>query len=168
MEISLRIASFEDLPKIVEIYNQTIPSRVVTADLEPVGVEDKKGWFYEHTHQRRPLWVVETGGRICGWVSLSSFYGRPAYDKTCEISIYLDENYRGRGIGKKVLEKVLQECPKYGVENLLAFIFSKNHASLKLFSAFGFEQWGYFPGVADLDGESEDLVILGKKITGAK
>jgi phosphinothricin acetyltransferase len=56
-EITFRNASLEDLPKIVEIYNSTIPSRMVTADTEPISVESRKQWFAEHNPEIRPLWI---------------------------------------------------------------------------------------------------------------
>lgn len=162
--LKLKIATLEDLPFIVDIYNSTIPGRMVTADTEPVSVEDRLAWFYEHDPQKRPLWVVQLGEDLCGWVSLQSFYGRPAYEATAEISLYLQENFRGKGIGKKVLHKVMEECPKLGIDTLLAFIFGHNQPSLRLFTKCGFAKWGYLPRVAQLDGIKRDLVILGKQI----
>ena len=166
--VTFRIADFKDLPIIVEIYNSTIPSRIVTADTEPVTIEERLDWFYAHNPEKRPLWIVEHKGEICGWVSLQSFYGRPAYDSTAEISLYLHEKYRGRGLGKIILNKVMEECPKLDIETLLAFIFAHNEPSLRLFSNFGFEKWGFLPKVAKLDGIKRDLVILGKKIESNK
>ncbi len=162
--ITFKDASVEDLPMIVDIYNSTIPSRMVTADTEPVSINDRLDWFHEHNPYKRPLWVVEYGGEICGWVSLQSFYGRPAYNATAEISIYLHEDYRGKGLAKKTLNKVLEECPKFDIETLLGFIFAHNEPSIRLFSSFGFEKWAHLPEVAKLDGMKRDLIIFGKKI----
>lgn len=164
LEITFRDATLDDLPKIIEIYNSTIAGRMVTADTEPVAVEDRLSWFHEHSPDKRPLWVVETGGAICGWVSLQNFYGRPAYNATAEVSIYLDENFRGHGLGKTVLQKVIETAPRCQVETLLGFIFGHNEPSLRLFEKFGFEKWAHLPEVATLDGVKRDLVILGKKL----
>ena len=79
-----RLATREDLPAIVEIYNATIPSRLVTADLEPVSIESRIEWFTQHKPDFRPLWVAERHGQIAGWLSFSTFYGRPAYKKAIE------------------------------------------------------------------------------------
>lgn len=165
LEITFRDAALEDLPKIVEIYNSTIAGRMVTADTEPVTVEDRLKWFHEHNPSKRPLWVVETEGKICGWVSLQDFYGRPAYKATAEVSIYLDENFRGHGLGKTVLSKVIDVAPSCEVDTLLGFIFGHNEPSLRLFEKFGFEKWAHLPEVAILDGVKRDLVILGKKLS---
>jgi phosphinothricin acetyltransferase len=164
-ELQFRNANREDLPKIVEIYNSTIPSRMVTADTENVSVESKLEWFEQHNPETRPLWMIEDQeNQIVGWVSFSSFYGRPAYNGTVEVSIYMDENCRGKGFGKKVLQYCIENAGKFGVKTLLGFIFLHNKPSLKLFRHFGFEDWGVFPDVAILDGVERTLVILGKRI----
>lgn len=164
-ELTFRNALPEDLPKIVEIYNSTIPSRMVTADTEPVSVESKIQWFTEHHPDKRPLWMVEDHEKnILGWVSFSSFYGRPAYNGTVEVSIYMAESCRGKGFGKKVLQYCIENAKNFGIKTLLGFIFLHNEPSLKLFRHFGFEDWGIFPDVAVLDGIERTLIILGKKI----
>lgn len=163
--IRFRNACIEDLPIIVDIYNSTVPSRMVTADTEFISINDRLDWFKEHNPNKRPLWVVEYEGKICGWVSFQSFYGRPAYNGTAEVSIYLHKDFRGKGLGKKTLNKVLEECPKFEIDTLLGFIFAHNEPSIRLFSSFGFERWAHLPEVAKLDGIKRDLVILGKRIS---
>ena len=164
-ELKYRNAKIADLEAIVGIYNSTIASRTVTADTEPVTVESRRKWFYEHDTVKRPLWVVEdTANNMIGWVSFQSFYGRPAYDTTAEVSIYLESIQRGRGIGRQILLYCIEQAPAYGVRNLLGFIFSHNTASLRLFISSGFEEWGILPGVAVLDGQERSLTIVGKRI----
>lgn len=159
-----RLARFDDLPAIVDIYNSTVASREVTADTEPVSVESRHAWFAEHTPERRPLWVVEQEGKIIGWLSYSNFYGRPAYSGTAELSIYIHENTRGKGLGRYLLQQAIDFAPQIHVHTLLGFIFGHNEPSLKLFNAFGFERWANMPRVATLDGIERDLVILGKRV----
>lgn len=163
--MTFRDATLADLPKIVEIYNSTVASRLVTADLEPVSVESKRNWFHQHNPEFRPLWMVEDAQKdTIGWVSFQDFYGRPAYHKTAEISIYIDENFRGRGLGRQILGLSLEKCPSLEIENLLAFIFAHNLPSLTLFEKFGFELWGNLKNIAEMDGEKRSLIILGKTI----
>ncbi|OCA72429.1 phosphinothricin acetyltransferase [Chryseobacterium artocarpi] len=163
--LKFRNAELADLNKIVAIYNSTIASRMVTADVEEVSVESKEKWFHEHNPQTRPLWIVEDSDReIVGWVSFSSFHERPAYSGTVEVSIYLDESSRGKGYGKTILQYCIENAGKFGVNNLVALIFLHNEPSLKLFRHFGFEDWGTLPDVAVLDGIERSLKILGKRI----
>jgi phosphinothricin acetyltransferase len=167
MSLSYRDATLDDLPAIVAIYNSTVPSRQVTADLEPVSVESRLGWFHAHGPETRPLWVVEDGGRIIAWLSFSDFYGRPAYRRTAEVSIYLDEAARGKGLGKQLLTEALVSAPELGIDTVLGFIFGHNEASLRLFRGFGFGEWGALPRVAVLDGVERDLLILGRRLGAA-
>lgn len=163
--LKFRDAEFTDLNTIVAIYNSTVASRMVTADVEEVSVESKIHWFKEHNPDTRPLWVVEDDkGNIVGWVSFSSFHERPAYSGTVEVSIYLDESCRGKGYGKIILQYCIDNAGKFGVNNLVALIFLHNEPSLKLFRHFGFEDWGTLPDVAVLDGIERSLKILGKRI----
>ncbi|UVW27102.1 GNAT family N-acetyltransferase [Massilia sp. H6] len=165
-----RLATRADLPRIVDIYNSTVASREVTADTEPVTVQSREQWFADHTPERRPLWVIHAAGDISaqpdvlGWLSYSNFYGRPAYSGTAELSIYIAEHARGRGIGRYCLEQAIAFAPNVNVHTLLGFIFGHNAASLALFDRYGFEKWAHFPRVANLDGIERDLIILGKRV----
>lgn len=163
--IIYRDAVIEDLERIVEIYNSTIASRLVTADTEPVSIEDRLPWFYAHNPEKRPLWVIENkANEIIGWASLQSFYGRPAYDGTVEISIYVDKNQRGKGLGKQILSDCIEKSKALGVKTLLGFIFAHNIPSIKLFQRLGFEEWALFPNIAEMDEQEYSLKILGKRI----
>ena len=164
MQLTHRLAKFEDLPQIVAIYNSTVASRQVTADTEPVSVESRHSWFAEHTPEKRPLWVCEQDKKIIGWLSFSHFYGRPAYAGTAELSIYLHEDARGQGLGKYLLAEAIAFAPQIHVHTLLGFIFGHNTPSLKLFAGFGFDTWANMPRVATLDGVERDLIILGKRV----
>ncbi|MEI6444144.1 MAG: N-acetyltransferase family protein [Nostocales cyanobacterium ELA583] len=160
----IRHAIESDLPAIVAIYNAAVPSRMATADLEPVSVESRMAWFNRRVPSKFPLWVMETDGVIAGWLSFQSFYGRPAYYSTAEISIYIAPNFQGRGLGKQLLEKAIQESPNLGLKTLVSFIFAHNQPSLKLFAWFGFQAWGNLPKIADLDDVERDLMILGLRL----
>jgi len=159
----IRDATIQDLPVIVAIYNSTVPSRMVTADTEPVSVESRQKWFQDHQPGRRPLWVAEEEGLVRGWLSFSSFYGRPAYDATCELSVYVAPEARRRGLGRQLLLRAIEHSPQIGVATLLGFIFGHNEPSLRLFEKFGFVRWGHLPKVATLDGSERDVVIVGRR-----
>lgn len=163
MTFEIVLAKLEDLAQIVAIYNQTIASRMVTADTQPVTVADRVAWFETHTRER-PLFVAKDGNTVLGWCSFKSFYGRPAYAGCCEIAIYVDEAARGYGLGKKLLSHAQSYSKEIAVHTLLAFIFSHNLPSLALFKQFGFEHYGEFPEVAIMDEKAYSLTILGKKI----
>ncbi|TMO63619.1 GNAT family N-acetyltransferase [Pseudoalteromonas aurantia] len=161
--MTIRIAEHRDLPAIVAVYNETIASRMVTADTEPTTVEARRQWFFSHT-PRRPLFVYESQGVVLAWLSFKSFYGRPAYAGTCEISIYITALARGKGLGTQLLEFAEQYAISIDVDTLLGFIFSHNVPSIKLFERQGYSCWGKLPHIARMDGKRFSLTILGKQL----
>ena len=170
--MQIRVAVEADLSAIIQIYNAAIPSRLATADLEPISVESRRTWFRSHG-DRYPVWVITIGDRnfqsdqnekIIGWLSLQMFYGRPAYHKTAEVSIYIDPMFQGKGIGKKFLSHAIAQCPKLNITKLVGFVFAHNAASRRLFERLGFTEWGFLPEIAELDGIDQSLVIFGKII----
>jgi L-amino acid N-acyltransferase YncA len=162
LEMIIRDAVEADLPVIVEIYNATVPTRMVTAELEPTTVEARLPWFREHSPERYPLWVAESEGRVIGWLDFKKFLPRAAYRGTAEISVYVHQEFRRQDVGQRLLEQAIARAPSLGITALVGFIFGHNEPSLKLFQRFGFERWGYCPGVARLDGVDRDLVVMGQ------
>jgi L-amino acid N-acyltransferase YncA len=162
--MSIRDAMLADLPAIVAIYNSAIPGRLATADLDPVSVDSRRAWFEEHSSNSRPLWIIEEDGVICGWLSFQSFYGRPAYHATAELSVYIAPDAHRRGYARKLIAEAMRRAPEFGLRTLLGFIFGHNEPSLTLFRSFGFETWAHLPRVADLDGIERDLLILGHRL----
>lgn len=163
IDIMMKKARIEDLPRIVEIYNSTVESRMVTADTSPVSVESRAEWFNNHT-EKRPIFLFLKDDEIVGWLSFSDFYSRPAYQQTAEVSIYLDERYRGQGIGNYAVEQMKLQAKALNITTLLAFIFQHNTPSIKLFEKHGFVPYGTFPDVAQMDGQLYSLSILGFKV----
>ena len=141
MSISFSFATIKDLPEIVRIYNQTIPTRQSTADLEPVTVSDREEWFKSHNQHHRPLWLIKSDNQVFGWISLADFYH----------------------LGVKALEFVESNVKNFGIETILAYIFGHNAPSQGLFKKFSYVQWAHLPEVAEMDGVKRDLDILGKK-----
>ena len=159
--MTIRDATEADLPAIIAIYNESIPGGRATADLKPILVEDRLEWFRKFDPAKRPIWVAEEeNGEIMGCVYLSSFYaGRPAYDKTAEISTYLASAHQGKGLGTLLKKKMIAACPGFGVENLLSFYFDHNEATRRLNEKLGFVPMGLLPEIAEVFGEKRGLVI---------
>ena len=162
--ITYHDATLEDLPFIVDVYNSTIAGRQVTADTVPVSVESRLEWFYQHNPKNRPIWLIKYQDRPCGWISLSSFYGRPAFYKTVEISLYLHQDFRGKKIGQFMVDKIEQFAKQAGIEAIFSYVFRHNLPSVNLFKKMQYQQWGLLPKIAELDNVQRDLVILGKRL----
>ena len=163
-EMKIRDAVESDLPAIVDIYNAAVATRMSTAQLEPVTVESRRDWLTEHSADRYPFWVLQVDGKIAAWLSLKSFLPRCAYRGTAELSVYVHQKFRRRGIARKLLEEAIVRAPALDINALVGLIFAHNEASLRLFAQLGFERWGLLPGVARLDGVERDLVIMGRHI----
>jgi phosphinothricin acetyltransferase len=161
VKLILRDAVEADLSAIIEIYNATVPTRMVTAELEPTTVEARLPWFRDHSPDEYPFWVAESDGRVIGWLNFKKFLPRCAYRGTAEISVYVDQKFRRRGVARRLLEEAIARAPSLGITALVGLIFGHNEPSLKLFQRFGFERWGFFPAVAQLDGVKRDLVVVG-------
>lgn len=162
----IRVAQTADLPEIVAIYNAAIPGRMATADTEPVTVAQRESWFRDFDPERRPLWVhCDTdAGPIRAWLSLRSFYGRPAYHATVETAVYVAPASQRRGLARALLAHAISLAPGMGIRTLLAFVFAHNVPSVELFRRAGFERWGHLPAVAELDRVERDLAILGRRV----
>ncbi|WP_201575570.1 GNAT family N-acetyltransferase [Psychrobacter sp. H8-1] len=165
-------ASIEDLPTVLEIYNQSIPGKQATANLAVVTIDERAAWFAEHLNsQTRPIYVVKTlassenttskSPTVVAWGSFSDLYARTAYHISTEISIYLHQEYHGQGLGSLLTRWMLTQAPSLGIQNVVALIFAHNQPSLGLFYKLGFEQWGYMPKVCDMQGFIADVVMLG-------
>ena len=159
--MKIRDAIESDLPAIVQIYNAAIPGRMATADLQPISVESRLAWYKEHSPNSLPIWVMESDQNIVGWLSFQLFYGRAAYQHTAEISLYVAPDRQRCQIGQKLLQSAIVRSPELQLKTLMGIIFAHNQPSLKLFEKFGFQQWGYLPQVAELDGVERDVIILG-------
>jgi phosphinothricin acetyltransferase len=159
----IRDAVESDLLEIVSIYNAAIPGRLATGDTEPIPVSSRRAWFAEHD-ATRPLWVAAADSAIAGWLSFQSFYGRPAYRATAEVSVYVAPDHQRRGVARALLVKAVDAAPRLALKTLLGFIFGHNEPSLHLFGEFGFQRWALLPRVAELDGIERDLVIVGLRV----
>jgi L-amino acid N-acyltransferase YncA len=160
----VRDALEADLPAIIEIYNAATATRNSTALLGPVSVEERLPWFHRHSPNEFPLWVTEIDAQIAGWLSFHEFIRRPAYDGAAEISIYVHEKFRRRGIGRTLLAKAIADAPRLNVRTLVGYVLGHNEASLALFEQAGFERWGCLPRIARFETAQRDLVIVGRPV----
>ena len=161
----IRVAQTGDLPAILDIYNQAIPSQRSTGDTQPLRVEDRGTWFEEHRPDEHPIFVAELQGQVAGWCSLSAYRpGRAALRFTAEISYYIALAYHRRGIGTALIEHAVAACPALQIRHLFAIVLEGNQASLRLLEKMGFEQWGYLPRVANFDGKEVGHLYYGRHV----
>lgn len=161
----IRLAQINDLASLVDIYNESIPSKQSTGDTQPVTVEGKRTWFAEHRPEEHPIFVADVDGQVAGWCSLSAYRaGREALRFTSEISYYISYAHHRQGIATALVEHALRACPSLGIKHVFAIVLEGNQASLSLLKKMGFEQWGYLPRVADFDGREVGHFYYGRHV----
>jgi L-amino acid N-acyltransferase YncA len=169
MSYTHRDATEADLPRVVEIYNFAVATRKCSCDLEPTTVQARRPGFLEHTPDHRPFWVAEDNASpnfgAIGYLGFFHFMNeRPGYFITADIAVYLHPDYQGKGVGTYLLAQAIRQSASLGIETLTATIFASNDASVALFRKMGFEQWGFMPRVARLEGVEKDLVLVGRRL----
>ena len=130
--VIIRDAVESDLPAIIDIYNATVPTRMVTAELEPTTVEARLPWFREHSPDQYPFWVAENDCRVIGWLDFKKFLPRSAYRGTAEISVYVDEEFRRQGVARRLLKQAIARWPSLGITAIVGLIFAHNEPSLRV------------------------------------
>ena len=158
-ECTIRPANADDLAGITEIYNQAIINTVATFDTEPKTPEEQRVWFNEHG-DKYPILVAEQLGAIVGWASLSEWSDRRAYSDTAEISLYVAESHRGKGIGRKLSEAVIKAGRDAGLHTLIARIAEGNASSIHIAESQGFEHIGIMREVGYKFGKLIDVYLM--------
>ena len=139
--VTIRSATLQDLGAITEIYNDATLKTVASFDTEPKTDAEQKHWFDRHG-PRYPILVAEEDNLIVGWASLSQWSDRGAYSDTAEASVYVREECRGRGIGRKLSEAIIKTGGEAGLHTLIGRIADGNDASLRLVESVGFRHIG--------------------------
>src|SRR5204863_9130216 len=146
--MQVRPATRTDLPDIAAIYNEAVLNTTASYDYEPRTWEQRVAWFEAHQEQRLPIFVaVDDELRIAGWSSLSRYHDRKGYQFTVENSVYVAAAHRGRGIGKLLIQPLIDSARNLGLRAIIAAIDAENEASVRLHAAFGFFEVGRFKQV---------------------
>ena len=159
--LTVRPAKIDDLDAITEIYNEAILTTDATFDIEPKTEAEQRVWFASHG-PKNPVLVAELDGFVVGWASLSEWSDRCAYAGTAELSFYVKEEFRSRGIGKRLLEDIIQEGERVGLHTVIARIATGNNQSIHLHERVGFEHIGVMREVGQKFGRLLDVCLMQK------
>ncbi|MDF2962693.1 MAG: GCN5-related N-acetyltransferase [Paenibacillus sp.] len=161
--MDIRFAQQNDIPWILDIYNEAILHTVATFDTVIRTLEQQEQWFHNHG-ERHPVLVAELDGRIVGWASLNPYSDRLAYERTAELSLYIQSDYRGQGIGKQLLQQVLEAGKEAGLHTVLSRIVEGNDSSIHLHRVYGFDHVGVMREVGFKFGRMLDVVLMQKML----
>lgn len=139
--LAVRAALESDLVEILDIYNHAVLNTTATFDLVPRTLEKQQAWFAEHAPPY-PAIVWAEDGRVLGWGSISRWHTRPAYRFAGEVSVYVREDARGRGVGFALLLELVRLAAGSGLHTLVGQITEENVASLALAEKAGFRRVG--------------------------
>jgi L-amino acid N-acyltransferase YncA len=156
----IREANISDLPQILNIYNDVILNTTAVYDYDPHTPEMRAAWFKTKQEQGFPVFVMEDSGRIAGFSSIGPFRAWAAYQYTVENSVYVDSAYRGKGIGKKLMEPLIQAVKDRKLHSIVAGIDASNNESIRLHEGFGFQEVAHFKEVGYKFGRWLDLKFL--------
>ena len=157
----IRKAVDDDIPAITKIYNEAILNTTATFDLEPKSVSSQRKWFKGHG-SKNPILVAVIDNNVIGWISLSEYSTRCAYADTAELSLYVEESFRNQGIGKKLIQAILDEGQKAGLHTVISRIAGGNEISIHLHKQFGFDDVGVMKEVGNKFGKLLDVFIMQK------
>jgi L-amino acid N-acyltransferase len=164
---TIRPARRADAEAMREIYNEAVRSTTATFDTEPRTLAAQIAWFEQHD-ARHPVLVAELGGKVVGWISLSPWSDRKAYDGTAEISVYVGSEWRRRGIGRKLVAAILAEADQHNLHTILARVAEGNPVSRSLHVAAGFGPVGVMHEVGYKFDRFLDVELLELRLKGPR
>jgi L-amino acid N-acyltransferase YncA len=160
MESNIRLANLNDIPDIMEIYNQGIEDRIATLETQLRTVEDMNSWFTGRGDRYKVLVIEDETGTVCGWASINAFSSRCCYSGVGDLSIYIRRDARGKGYGKKLLKALKEEAVKQDFRKIVLSTFEFNEAGQKLYNASGFRKIGTYMNQGILDGKYVNVTIM--------
>jgi L-amino acid N-acyltransferase YncA len=166
--IAIRAATEADAAAICLIYNQGIEDRIATLETELRTPEERRHWLVARG-PRHPVFVAEAASSsgadtstVVGWSSLNAFNPREAYRHVADLSVYVERGWRGRGVGRRLLEHLIERARALGYHKMMLSTFPFNASGVALYERMGFTRAGLFREMGQLDGRWIDTLIMEK------
>ena len=162
--LTIRLAGPDDAAAICRIYNQRIEDRIATLETELRTPEERRQWLGARG-PRHPVVVAERpppggAGAVLAWGSLNPFNPRPAYAHVADFSVYVERAWRGRGVGRRVLEHLIDLAREIGYHKMVLAAFPFNATGVALYRRLGFREVGVYREQGMLDGAWVDVVVM--------
>jgi phosphinothricin acetyltransferase len=167
--LAVRDAVAGDGPAICRVYNQGIQDRVATLETDERTPEERRAWL-EARDGRHPVLVAEAPGpagpEVVGWASLNVFNPRRAYDHVADLSVYVERGWRGRGVGRVLLDALIARARALGYHKLVLAAFPFNEAGVRAYRRAGFREVGVYREQGRLDGRWVDTLVMERILDG--
>jgi len=161
MHIKVRTALQTDIGAIQSIYSHYVLNGLASFEITPPDEAEMLARWRLIRDSSHPYLVAELEGAVAGYAYASTFRKRPAYDHTLEDAVYVSPEHLEKGIGMRLLNKLIEECSNLGFRQMVAVIGdSSNHPSLSLHFKCGFEKVGLLPSTGFKHGRWVDTVLM--------
>ena len=156
-ELVIRPITQDDIVSCLDIYNYEVVNGVATLDLEPRTLEEWHEWYNAHRDEHHPIIVGTIDDVVVGYASLSPYRLKDAFKSTVELSIYIHQEYRGKGVASKLMPHILEHAKETEtLHTVVSVITAGNAASTALHERFGFTYCGLTPQVGFKHGKYQD------------
>ena len=156
-ELIIRSIAKDDVFACLSIYNYEVEHGVATLDLEPRTLEEWREWYNAHSDEHHPIIVGTIDDVVVGYASLSPYRLKDAFKSTVELSIYIHEDYRGKGVASELMAHILDHARVTDtLHTVVSVITAGNAASTALHERFGFTYCGLTPQVGFKHGKYQD------------
>ena len=159
--VEIRPAYLGDAAVIADIYNEGIEDRTATLETELRDAAERLAWLKQRG-ARHPVVVAERNGVVLGWGSLNPFSERPAYRHVADLSVYVAREHRGKGVGRRLLEALIERAGPLDYHKLVLAMFPWNTEGMALYKKHGFREVGTYKEQGRLDGKWVDTLIMEK------
>jgi len=166
--MEIRDAVEGDLEGIREIYNDVLLNSTAIYNDRPATLEDRRAWWRARVEQGYPVLVAVEEGDVVGFASFGDFRSWPGYRFTVEGTVHIRADRRGQGLGRALLEALVERARAAGKHVMIAGVDAENQASLRYLERFGFERAGLLKEVGFKFGRWLDLVFMQYWLTAAE
>lgn len=156
----IRAAVENDLKEILEIYNYAVLNSTAVYTYAAQSLEERKVWFNRKNEDKFPVIVFEEDNHVLGFATFGPFRAWPAYKYTIEHSVYVDSNYRNRGVGTALMKEIIRIADERNFATMVAGIDAFNESSLKMHEKLGFKYSGTIKRAGFKFGKWLDLIFL--------
>jgi L-amino acid N-acyltransferase YncA len=165
-EIQIREAQPDDIAMITRIYANAVLRSTASFEVQPPDAEEMLRRRAAVLNLGLPFLVAEIGGEMAGYTYASQFRARSAYRSTVENSVYVDDVFHRRGIGRALMRRLTHSCSALGLAEMIAVVGdpAANRGSVDLHLSLGFELVGTFRGIGEKFGRKLDVMMLQKTL----
>ena len=160
MQTNIRPAEAKDLPAILEIVNYNILNSTAVYDYDPKSLADMEAWFSERQQDGFKVIVAEYNDTVAGYAAYGIFKPKKGYQFTVEHSVYVSENFQGKGIGKLLMSELITLAKAEGIHSMIGVIDADNASSIAFHKQFGFKETGFLKEAGFKFGRWLDVTFM--------